>query len=209
MGGLLQQQRDDTMELRPYFDRPQAVIQEYLVQIDEFIRFAYPNWGASNRGIWCKGEFGRGTLRADHFSILDTQGQWIVPNSSLGTTGSKTAASTGWIDKALDFKTLEELYTLVLGYQYPVSPITITEGQWAIAGITTPVYDKQVVEILEEPLVYFEEPLVVEPEKTIAWNLRIKTASGSLSNEKMRVVGMVVGQHHELIQQTENSSELT
>ena len=142
-------------------------------------------------------------------SILDTQGQWIVPNSSLGTTGSKTAAASGWIDKALDFKTLEELYTLVLGYQYPVSPITLTESQFAIAGITTPVFDMQVVEILEEPLVYFEEPLVVEPEKTIAWNLRIKTASGSLSNEKLRVVGMVVGQHHELIQQTENSSELT
>ena len=80
MGGLLTQQRDDKMEMRPYFDRPQAVIQEYLVQIDEFIDFAYPNWGASNRGIWCKGEFGRGTLRADHMSILDTQGQWIVPN---------------------------------------------------------------------------------------------------------------------------------
>jgi len=197
------------MELRPYFDRPQAVIQDYLDQIDQFVAFAFPNWGSTNRGVWAKGEYGRATLRADHMSILDTQGQWIVPNSSLGVSGSKTAATTGWVDKALDFKTLEEIYTLVLGVQYPVSPINITEHQWGIAGITTAVVDQQCVEVLEEPFVYYEEPLVIEPEKTIQWNLRIKTASGTLNNEKLRIIGMAVGQHHELIQQTESSGELT
>lgn len=37
------------------------------------------------------------------------------------------------------FKTLEELYYMVMGIQYPITPLLITEHQWQIAGITTPV----------------------------------------------------------------------
>jgi len=196
------------MMLTPYYDRPQATLIDYLDQVNSFIGFAYPNWGTTNRGVWAKGEFGRGTLRADHFSILDTQGVWQIPNTSIGTSGSKTAASNGWIDKALSFKSLEELYTLLTGLQYQVSPLNIVETQWAIAGITTPVVENQVLAVLEEPFVFYEEPLVVEPEKTIDWHVRIKTGSGSLSAEKIRVIGLVVGQHHELIQQTTSSGEL-
>ena len=35
--------------------------------------------------------------------------------------------------------TLEELYYIVTGIQYPVTPLLITERQWQITGITTPV----------------------------------------------------------------------
>ncbi len=198
------------MMLTPYYDRPQATLIDYLDQVNSFIGFAYPNWGTTNRGVWAKGEFGRGTLRADHFSILDTQGVWQIPNASIGTSGAKSAttASKGWIDKALSFKSLEELYTLLTGLQYQVSPLNIVETQWAIAGITTPVVENQVLAVLEEPFVFYEEPLVVEPEKTIDWHVRIKTDQGTLSAEKIRVIGLVVGQHHELIQQTTNSGEL-
>jgi len=198
------------MQWKVYFDRPQATILDYLDQVDGFIAYAYPNWGSSNRGVWAKGEFGRGTLRADHFSILDTQGVWSVPNSAIGTSGtlSATSSSKGWIDKCLDFKTLEELYVLITGMQYGVSPLNVVEHQWAIAGITTPCIENQILSVLEEPFIYYEEPLVIEPEKTIAWNLRIKTDQGSLTAEKLRVMGLCVGQHHELIQQTTSSGEL-
>ena len=196
------------MMLSPYYDRPHATLLDYLDQVNSFVGFAYPNWGTTNRGVWAKGEFGRGTLRADHFSILDTMGVWQIPNTSIGTTGSKTSGTDGWIDKALSFKSLEELYTLLTGLQYQVSPLNVVEAQWAIAGITTPVVQHQVLAVLEEPFVFYEEPLVIEPEKTIAWHVRIKTASAALSAEKIRVIGLVVGQHHELIQQTTSSGEL-
>ena len=196
------------MMLSPYYDRPHATLLDYLDQVNSFVGFAYPNWGTTNRGVWAKGEFGRGTLRADHFSILDTQGVWQIPNTSIGTTGSKNSDTKGWIDKALSFKSLEELYTLLTGLQYQVSPLNIVEAQYAIAGITTPVVDHHVLAVLEEPFVYYEEPLVIEPEKTIDWHVRIKTASAALSAEKIRVIGLVVGQHHELIQQTTSSGEL-
>ena len=191
-----------------YFDRPAALIADYLDQINGFIAYAYPNWGGKNRGIWAKGEYGTGGLRADHFSILDTQGVWQVPNTAIGTTGSKTSASTGWISKALDFKTLEELYVMMQGLQYAVNPLNIVETQWSIAGITTPVVENSIMSVLEKPLVFYSEPLVVEPEKTIAWDVRTRQASTALSAEKIRVVGCVVGQHHELIQQTTSSGEL-
>ena len=173
-----------------YFDRPAALIADYLDQINGFIAYAYPNWGGKNRGIWAKGEYGTGGLRADHFSILDTQGVWQVPNTAIGTTGSKTSASTGWISKALDFKTLEELYVMMQGLQYAVNPLNIVETQWSIAGITTPVVENSIMSVLEEPLVFYSEPLVVEPEKTIAWDVRTRQASTALSAEKIRVVGL-------------------
>ncbi len=191
-----------------YFDRPQALIADYLDQINGFVAYAYPNWGSKNRGVWAKGEYGTGGLRADHMSILDTQGVWSVPNSSIGTSGAKTSAANGWISKALDFKTLEELYVMMMGLQYTVNPLNIVESQFSIAGITTPVLENHVLACLEEPLIYFSEPLVIEPEKTIAWDLRTRQASTSLSAEKIRVVGLVIGQHHELIQQTTSSGEL-
>ena len=39
----------------------------------------------------------------------------------------------------LSFKTLEELYYMVMGIQYPLTPLLITERQWLITGIVTPV----------------------------------------------------------------------
>jgi hypothetical protein len=197
------------MNWKVYFDRPQALIADYHEQINSFVGYAYPNWGGQNRGVWAKGEYGEGSLRADHFSILDTQGVWQVPNTAVGTTGSKTSAANGWISKALDFKTLEEVYTMMQGIQYGVNPLNIVETQFAIAGITTPVVSNHVLSVLEEPLIFYSEPLVVEPEKTIAWDIRTRQASSALSAEKIRIVGQVVGQHHELIQQTTSSGELT
>ena len=39
----------------------------------------------------------------------------------------------------LSFRTLEELYYMVMGIQYPLTPLLITERQWLITGIVTPV----------------------------------------------------------------------
>ena len=39
----------------------------------------------------------------------------------------------------LSFKTLEELYYIAMGIQYPITPLLITERQWQITGVTTPV----------------------------------------------------------------------
>ncbi len=45
----------------------------------------------------------------------------------------------GSIFAPLSFRTLQELYYIVMGIQYPITPLLITEHQWQIAGITTPV----------------------------------------------------------------------
>ena len=37
------------------------------------------------------------------------------------------------------FMTLEEFYYMVMGIQYPLTPLLITEHQWQITGIETPV----------------------------------------------------------------------
>ena len=42
----------------------------------------------------------------------------------------------------------------------------INEHKWKFTGIKTPVVDQQISEVLEEPFVWYEEPIVVEPEKT-------------------------------------------
>lgn len=42
----------------------------------------------------------------------------------------------------------------------------INEHQWRITGIRTPVVDQQISEVLEEPFVWYEEPIVIEPEET-------------------------------------------
>ena len=39
----------------------------------------------------------------------------------------------------LSFRTLEEVYYMVMGIQYPLTPLLITECQWQIAGIAIPV----------------------------------------------------------------------
>ena len=196
------------MDWRVYFERPQALIADYHAQIDSFIAFAFPNWGSKNRGQWAKGEYGVGSLRADHFSILDSQGIWQIPNTSIGTGGSKTSSSTGWISKALDFKSIEEAYYMLQGLQYSANPLNVVESQWSIAGITTPVHSNHILAVLEEPMCFYSEPLVIEPEKTISWDVRIRQASTALTAEKIRVVGQIVGQHHELLQQTVSSGEL-
>jgi len=79
------------MELRPYYDRPTAVISDYLARIDTKVRANFPHWGYENKGVWPKGEYGKGILRADQFSILGTYGQWLCPSS--GATGNPTTVS--------------------------------------------------------------------------------------------------------------------
>ena len=41
--------------------------------------------------------------------------------------------------RLLSFRTLEEVYYMVMGIQYPLTPLLITEHQWQITGIVTPV----------------------------------------------------------------------
>ena len=204
------------MELRPYYDRPTAILADYLARIDTEIKANYPHWGYENKGVWPKGEYGKGVLRADQFSILGTYGQWLIPSSgSSGNPNSTTVDTFGWSQRTLDFKTLEEFYYLLMGIQYPVTPLLITEHQWRISGIETPVIDQQIFEVLEEPFVWYEEPIVIEPEKTVVCSHRVVGGAASFGNgtvsgaEKWRIIGSVVGQHHELIQQRQSIGELS
>jgi hypothetical protein len=102
-----------------------------------------------------------------------------------------------------------------MGVQYPVTPLLVTEHQWRISGIETPVIDQQIFEVLEEPFVWYEEPIVIEPEKTIVCAHRVvgglsNFGNGTISGaEKWRIIGSVVGQHHELIQQRQSIGELS
>ncbi len=204
------------MELRPYYDRPTSVISDYLMRIDQKVKANYPHWGFENKGVWPKGEYGKGVLRADQFSILGTFGQWLVPSSgSTGAPNSVTVDGFGWAQRVLDFKTLEEFYYVLMGVQYPVTPLLVTEHQWRVSGIETPVVDQQIFEVLEEPFVWYEEPIVIEPEKTIVCAHRVVGGAATYGNstiagaEKWRVIGCVVGQHHELIQQRQSIGELS
>jgi hypothetical protein len=198
------------MQWSVYWDRPQALINDYLESINGFIQYAYPNWGSSNRGVHAKGEYGTASLRADAMGLLDTEGRWILPQDAGSTnTGSGQAgAASGWISKAISIKTLEEAYYMFTGLQYNTSPIRVTETQWAIAGITTPVHSHLILSVLEEPFCYMSEPLVIEPEKLVDWNLRSTLGTGTLQGESLRVLGMIVGQHHEMIQLQVTSTEL-
>tara|TARA_B100000073_G_scaffold321129_1_gene301398 strand:- start:25 stop:567 length:543 start_codon:yes stop_codon:yes gene_type:complete len=180
------------------------------------VRANYPHWGYENKGVWPKGEYGKGILRADQFSLLGTFGQWLIPSS--GANGNSTTISVdsfGWAQRTLDFKTLEEFYYLLMGIQYPVTPLLVTEHQWRISGIETPVIDQQIFEVLEEPFVWYEEPIVIEPEKTVVCAHRVVGGLSNFGNstiaggEKWRVIGSVVGQHHELIQQRQSIGELS
>jgi len=199
------------MQWSVYWDRPQALINDYLESINGFIQYAYPNWGSSNRGVHAKGEYGTASLRADHMGIFN-QGRWTVPVDTAldGTVETGVAGSTaaGWIDKAISVKTLEEAYYMFTGLQYNTSPIRVTESQWKIAGITCPVHSHLILSVLEEPFCYMSEPLVVEPEKSVDWSIRSTLGTTTLQGESLRVLGMVVGQHHELIQQTVAITEL-
>lgn len=198
------------MQWSVYWDRPQALINDYLESINGFIQYAYPNWGSSNRGVHAKGEYGTASLRADSMGLLDTEGRWILPQDSGATTtvSGQSGDSNGWITKAISIKTLEEAYYMFTGLQYNTSPIRVTESQWAIAGITTPVHSHLILSVLEEPFCYMSEPLVIEPEKLVDWNLRSTLGSSPLQGESLRVLGLICGQHHELIQLTVSSTEL-
>ena len=46
------------MELRPYYDRPTAILADYLARIDTKIKANYPHRGYENKGVWPKGEYG-------------------------------------------------------------------------------------------------------------------------------------------------------
>ncbi len=208
------------MQWTVYWDRPQALINEYVSSVEGFISFAFPNWGSTNRGVHAKGEYGLGSLRADHMGLLDTEGRWIVPTNSAasfetGTGQAGAAASSnlggGWIDKAISIKTIEEAYYVFTGLQYNTSPIRTTESQFRIAGITTPCHSHLILSVLEEPLCFMSEPLVIEPEKALDWSLRTTVGTngnGTLQGESLRILGMVIGQHHALIQQTFGSEDL-
>jgi hypothetical protein len=141
---------------------------------------------------------------------LDTEGRWILPQDSGATTtvAGQPGDSKGWITKAISIKTLEEAYYMFTGLQYNTSPIRVTESQWAIAGITTPVHSHLILSVLEEPFCYMSEPLVIEPEKLVDWNLRSTLGTTNLQGESLRVLGLICGQHHELIQLTVSDTEL-
>ena len=53
-----------------------------------------------------------------------------VCESTIGALQVQQAAS--------EFRTLEEVYYMVMGIQYPLTPLLITEYQWQITGIGTP-----------------------------------------------------------------------
>ena len=82
-----------------------------------------------------------------------------------------------------------------MGVQYPVTPLLVTEHQWRISGIETPVIDQQIFEVLEEPFVWYEEPIVIEPEKTVVCAHRVVGGLSNFENgtiaggEKWRVIG--------------------
>ncbi len=203
------------MELRPYYDRPISTIDAYVTEILGAVAANFRHWG-EYKYVWPKQGYGKGVLRADQFSLLGTFGQWLVPSSgSSGNPNSVTVDSFGWAQRVLDFKTLEEFYYLIMGIQYPVSPLLITEHQWRISGVETPVIDQQLFEVLEEPFVWYEMPVIVEPEKTIVCAHRVVGGLANYGNstiagaEKWRVIGSVIGQHHELIQQRQSIGELS
>ena len=133
------------MELRPYYDRPTGQIKSYLSLIESKIASNFPHWGRGSQGVWPKGDYGKGILSADQFSILGTFGQWLIPLLEARATLTQLALilSAG-LARLLSFKSLEEFFYLIMGIQYPVTPLLITEHQWQISGIETPVLDQQI-----------------------------------------------------------------
>ena len=176
------------MEMRPYYDRPVATIDAYVTEIISAVASNFKHWG-DYKYVWPKQGYGKGVLRADQFSILGTFGQWLVPSSgSSGNPNTVTVDSFGWAQRVLDFKTLEEFYYLIMGVQYPVSPLLITEHQWRISGVETPVIDQQLFEVLEEPFCWYEMPVIVEPEKTIVCAHRVVGGLANYGNSTSRAL---------------------
>ena len=58
------------MELRPYYDRPTSVIDTTDANRPKG-QSELPSLGIREQGVWPKGEYGKGVLRADQFSILE------------------------------------------------------------------------------------------------------------------------------------------
>ena len=176
------------MEMRPYYDRPVATIDAYVTEIISAVASNFKHWG-DYKYVWPKQGYGKGVLRADQFSILGTFGQWLVPSSgSSGNPNTVTVDSFGWAQRVLDFKTLEEFYYLIMGVQYPVSPLLITEHQWRISGVETPVIDQQLFEVLEEPFCWYEcrsllnlrRPSSVLTASSVAWPTTVTRPSRAL-----------------------------
>ena len=185
------------------------------------IAIEYPHWGRDSQSIWAKGDYGKGILRADHFSILGTFGQWKIPAS--GTTGapnSITVDNQGWAENTLKFNALEDFFYLLQGFQSPRpietpnSPILISEHAWKIGGISTPPISQEIFRVIEEPMVWYESPLVIEPESGITCCHRIVSGENNFGNgsiggaEKWRVIGSVIGTHHQMISTTQNITNL-
>ena len=55
---------------------------------------------------------------------------------------------------------------MVQEYSLATNNDLINEHQWKFTGIKTPVVNQQLLEVLEQPFVWYEEPIVIEPEKT-------------------------------------------
>ena len=87
--------------------------------------------------------------------------------------------------------------------------------KYTTTSINTIDIDQQIFEVLEEPFVWYEEPIVIEPEKTVVCAHRVVGGLSNFGNgtiaggEKWRIIGSVVGQHHELIQQRQSIGELS
>ena len=59
---------------------------------------------------------------------------------------------------------------MVQEYSLAIYNDLINEYQWRITGMKTTVVDQQISEVLEEPFVWYEEPIVIEPRKTESLN---------------------------------------
>ena len=55
---------------------------------------------------------------------------------------------------------------MVQEYSLATIMTLINEHQWKFTGIKTPVVEQQLFEVLGEPSVWYEEPIVIEPKKT-------------------------------------------
>ena len=111
------------MQWSVYWDRPQALINDYLESINGFIQYAYPNWGSSNRGVHAKGEYGTASLRADSMGLLDTEGRWILPQDSGATTTTSGQAVTTADHQGNFNQDPRGRYYMFTGLQYNTSPI--------------------------------------------------------------------------------------
>ena len=190
--------------------RPTNCCYQRLPRIDQKVRANYPHWGYENKGVWPKENTESVFFALTNSAFLapsDNGSSFVRCKRKPNLTRRRLLRMGTAHSRLQDF---EEFYYLLMGVQYPVTPLLITEHQWRISGIETPVIDQQIFEVLEEPFVWYEEPIVIEPEKTVVCAHRVVGGLSNFGNstiaggEKWRIIGSVVGQHHELIQQRQS-----